>query len=488
MSNCAPMAAPSQSSDPSAPLRRGRRPSRGWPTLLTLLLALACGDDPVPLPSLPDSGEGRQWFWRDVLSEPLGDEAPPRTDLLALESPDARVAALAELVERDDPAALTTLMTALRDPVTGVALAAAQGLGELGDPAAIPRLLKGLGPYPIEYDTSIHLRAAEAAALARLGSPAGVPLALMLLEEDTADQAPRVDLPWEPTSQLVFLRELALPVFEVLAGTDFGYEPNGSVPARQAAARKARAWWDQRRLRLWSRSPAEGPGLTARLRLMVAHLGAYQLRQIDGARFTLAHVGPAVLTHLREGLSSEDVYVRVHVLEVMRDLAPLTDTKGHARLAVVAAGPLLEDPELLVATTAASVCAAAAIPDPLVAALDRRTEPEVRLAVVDALGATRTAVAGQVLERFVADQAGLVAAAPDLAVAVEAALLACDLERPTQAFLDLLAHPDPDLAYPAWERLVALTGSDHGLDPLAPPDQRRQAVDAARRALASRAP
>lgn len=455
--------------------------------LLTLLPACERAEPVPPLPGVPPGTHN--WFWRDVLSTPLPGEAAPRSDVLALPTARERIDALGALVDAGDPTAFPTLMAALRDPSEAVAIVAAEELGLWGDVAAVPRLIKGLGPYPIEYDTSIALRVAEASALARLGTPAGVALLLQVLAEDTFFQVERADLQWPETDRLVFLRELALTGIEALAGQDFGYVPNASVPSREAAWSRLNAWWNERQVALWRNFDASSDeGLRTRLRLMVAHLGAYQLRQIDGARFTLARAGPSSLSLLREGLSSEDTYVRVHVLEIMelmaRDVGGL-DRKQRTRLAVTAAVPLMDDPEPTVSVQAARVCGAVAEVDPLVAALSRRTEPEVQLAVIDALGATGSPLAATTLRAWLAGDGRESPAdlAPDLRAAVEAAWLRTDPQHPVDGFLALLASPDPDVAYPAVERLVAITGDDHGIDASAPPAERAAGLQSARETL-----
>lgn len=471
---------------------RSPHPSRwaGWTALVALVCFSAC--EPLPeLPGLPGvTDEGRAWFWRDVLAAPLPGESAPDAALLALSGPAERIDALAELVIKADPAALTTCLALLKDPNVGVACAAAEALAQLGDRAAIPRLLKGIGPYPVDYDTSIHLRMAEAATLATLGNPAGIPLILDLLAEGTPAQIDRDLIAWAPTRQLVFLRELALPGLVAMAGTDFGYIPNGSVPGRQAAVLKARAWWEQHKGRLWASAPLDEERLETRARLLVHHLGAYQLRQIDGARFALAHMGPPVLSHLQEGLQSEDTYIRVHVLEVMEQLCELSEPKIRSRIAIVAAGPLLDDPDLQVAAQAASVCAAASIIDPLVAAAGRRTEASIQLALVDALGRLGLPLAHKVLLESFGDGSGeLTPARPtDFKVAYEAALLATDPQRSPEGLLSMLSSPDPDIVYPALERLILYTGSDHGLDPTRPAPERTQALASARKALTRERP
>lgn len=462
----------------------------GWTALAVVVCFSAC--EPLPeLPGLPGvTDEGRAWFWRDVLAAPLPGESAPDASLLALPAPADRIDALAELVTRRDPAALTTCLALLKDDNVGVACAAAEALAQLGDRAAIPRLLKGIGPYPVDYDASIHVRMAEAATLAALGNPAGIPLILDLLAEGTPAQVDRNLIAWEPTGQLVFLRELALPGLVAMAGTDFGYIPNGSVPGRQAAVLSARAWWEQHKGRLWAGAPLDDDRLETRARLLVHHLGAYQLRQIDGARFALAHLGPPVLGHLQEGLQNEDTYIRVHVLEVMEQLCELSEPKIRSRLAIVAAGPLLDDPDLQVAAQAASVCAAAGIIDPLVAAATRRTEASIQLALVDALGRLGLPLAHDVLLESFGDGSGeLTPARPtDFRVAYEAALLATDPQRSPEGLLSMLSSPDPDIVYPALERLILYTGSDHGLDPTQPTAERANALASARKALAKARP
>ncbi|MFT7465318.1 MAG: HEAT repeat protein, partial [Pseudohongiellaceae bacterium] len=367
-------------------------------TSLWLLACLCACEQRAELPGLPGvTDESLVWFWRDVLAAPLPNESVPDSATLALSSPAARIDALAELVSQQHPSTLATAMALLRDENTGVACAAAEALGQLGNPGAIPRLLKGIGPYPVDFEPSIHVRAAEAAALAALGNPAGIPLILDLLAEDTDSEIDRSQLAWTETSRMVFVRELALPGLLALSGSDFGYIPNGTFAEREAAVFKARAWWDQHRGRLWAKAPLDGAAIVTRARLLVRHLDAYQLRQVDGARFALAHMGPPVLSHLQEGLQNENTYVRLHVLEVMERLCDLAEPKIRSRLAIVAAGPLLDDADLRVAAQAASVCAAAGMIDPLVAAMTRRQEPIVQLALVDALGRSGQSLAHKVL-------------------------------------------------------------------------------------------
>ncbi|RKY18871.1 MAG: hypothetical protein DRQ55_12190 [Planctomycetota bacterium] len=455
----------------------------GLLSVCALALPLCCAPEPA-LPDLPGvAPDERVWFWRDVLAAPLPGEPAPHSQALAADAPRQREADLAALVVAGDASTLTTLLSALRDPSEGVAISAARDLGAMGDRRAWPRLIKGLGPYPVDYDSSIALRVAEAAALARSGHPAGMPLLLAVLAEDTDFQLARDALPWVETSRMVFLRELALEGVLPLLGSDLSYTPNGSVPARQRSYAALADRWSRRRDALWSAVELDDvPGLATRVRLMVAHLDAYQLRQIDGARYTLAALGPAVLPFLREGLDSPNTYVRVHALEVMQRLAGQHDIKTATRLSVLAAVVLLEDESPEVAAQAARVCGAARVPDPLVAALERRTEPEVVLAMVDALGACGSPVALDRLNQWQPPAP----VAPDLHAALVAARLALTPQGDPGPLLELLSSPDPGVAYPAIERLIQLTGSDHGLVPGQAGAPHERALAAAESALRAR--
>lgn len=469
---------------PPPPTRKARTVAVHLLAALTLALTLgACGSEPA-LPPLPGvAPDQKVWFWRDVLAAPLPGEAAPLGALLSLPDAVEREAALGELLAADPETAVMTLMPALRDANEGVAAGAARRLGLLGDERTLPRLIKGLGPYPVDYDVPISVRVAQASALARLGHPAGVDLLLAVLAEDTPRERDRASLVWEPTERMVFLRELALEGATALLG-ESGYEPNGSMPAREAAVQILVQRWAERAPSLWASTLAfDSPGLKTRVRLLVAHLGSYQLRQIDGARFTLAELGPLVLPDLRAALQSPSSYLRLHALEVMTVLAQRHDQKTRVRLAVVAAGPLLEDALPEVAAQAARVCGAARVADPLVVALDRRREPEVVLAVVDGLGSTGLPVAAEALARFVPSEP----VAPDLLAALAAARYQLAPGNNASELLALLAETDADRAYPAIERLVSLTGSDQGLRPGQPADEQAAALTRAADALAARA-
>ncbi|MDG2150134.1 MAG: HEAT repeat domain-containing protein [Planctomycetota bacterium] len=461
--------------------------------LALLSQGTACAPESPTLPELPgveapdpEGSEKALWFWRDVLSAPLPGEAPPRMDLLLLEPPAATLNALTTLSDSDDPATLTTLMAALRHRQEAVACAAARELGTRGERAAIPRLIKSIGPYPVDYDVPITVRAASASALARMGNPAGMPLILTILAEGTELEADRTRLPWTETTRMAFVQELALEGLVAMAGTDFGFSPDGSVPDKAAAAMRASEWWELNRMRLWMACELpESPGLVTRTRLLVAHLRSYQLRQIDGAIYALRQLGPGVTPFLREGLRSQDDYVRLHVLDVMAELAKVVDRKACGRLAVLASGPLLQDPSPVIAARAAQVCGAAQVADPLINALEMRNEAEVRLAVIDALAASRLSSALDALTDWASTPEAR-NALPGHRVSLEAALLALDPNHPSDGFLEMLMSENDAVSYPAIERLIAMTGSDHGLDPSQSLAEREQALQSAKAALATR--
>ncbi|MFT7464378.1 MAG: hypothetical protein ACI9EF_002734, partial [Pseudohongiellaceae bacterium] len=74
----------------------------------------------------------------------------------------------------------------------------------------------------------------------------------------------------------------------------------------------------------------------------------------------------------------------------------------------------------------------------------------------------------------------------DFRVAYEAALVATDAERSPEALVTMLGSEDPDIVYPALERLILYTGSDHGLDPSSSPADRSEAIRSAQKALSER--
>lgn len=478
------------------------RRTRGAPRARAALLLVAavvsaavvgggCGQgEPLPPETLPGIPAGqRDWSWRDVLAAPMPGEAQAAAEVLALPRPLDRVDALDALASARDPRTVATAMALLRDPTMGVAAAAADTLGELGALSALPRLLNGIGPYPVDYDVPIAQRVAEASALARLRNPAGVPLMLAVLAEGTSLQLDNAALPWVRNEQNAFMQELALPGLRALAGTDFGFQPMASVPAREQAVRAATEWWTTQHINLWAAAPVNDPGLATRARLMVAHLGAYQLRQIDAARFVLANLGPGVLPFLEEGLGNTDDYIRVHSLEVLERVVETCDSKQRARIATLATKPLLEDPVAAVAAQAARTVGSTGTADALIPALARRREPEVVVAILDALGRARRPEGTAAIQDFAA---ALAAQPPpggvpgDVTVAIESALLALDCQRPPDTFLALLSSPDNELAFAALDRLITLTGSNQGFDPSAPLDSRTPALEAARTALLKR--
>ena len=473
---------------------RGSRGAVALALALALLAALGgCGDEqPAAAPTavLPGIAPGqRDWSWRDVLAASLPGESAAAAEALALPQARDRLDAIDALASTRDPRTVPTCMAALRDGTIGVAAAAADTLGRLGAQSAIPRLLNGIGPYPVDYDVPIAVRAAEASALAQLHNPAGVPLLLAMLAEGTSLQLDNTALPWVRTEQNAFMQELAVPGLRALAGTDFGFHPMASVPQREESVRQATAWWNAKKLELWAAAPVDDPALAARARLLVAHLGAYQLRQIDAARFVLANLGPGAIAFLQEGLASTDDYLRVHSLEVLERVVDSCDSKQRARIATLATAPLLDDPVAAVAAQAARTIGATGTADALVVGLARRREPEVVVAILDAMGRSKRPESVAAINDFAA---ALAAQPPpggvpgDVTVAIESALLSLDCQRPPDTFLADLASEDNEISFAALDRLIALTGSNCGLDPAAPADQRAAALATAREALLKR--
>ncbi|MGH7575288.1 MAG: HEAT repeat domain-containing protein [Longimicrobiales bacterium] len=122
--------------------------------------------------------------------ELLGASAQPRQQPPAQEQPQqARQDALEESPQEarqetsEQARAVAALAGALRDPVVDVRLAAAHGLGEIGDSAAVAALSEAL-----RTDAVAEVRSTAAWALGEIGDPAAVPaLSAAVLEDEDVE-------------------------------------------------------------------------------------------------------------------------------------------------------------------------------------------------------------------------------------------------------------------------------------------------------------
>ena len=141
----------------------------------------------------------------------------------ALRRPEAldRRSAAEVIEELHIAASAPALHPLLRDADPDVVAAAAGSLAALGDSSAVPAIAQALrdAVYP---ETRISL----AVSLARLGSPAGIPVLLEGL--DLADD---------------LVREDAFESLFDVTGVHLGYDPFAPRPERLAAMARLQAWW-----------------------------------------------------------------------------------------------------------------------------------------------------------------------------------------------------------------------------------------------------
>ncbi len=336
-------------------------------------LFLCCGrEDPprqAPAPEKQAAEEAeaagrQQWYWRDRLSVRPKKLSPPaapagiakQIDTLFVDAegvaPNAledRIAALTAigkpaipfLADRAENGAKTArflaasalgriggahaqepLLHLLRDKWSTSAIIAADSLAEAGEPWIIPRLVKTLGPYPVEYNPWLMVRVKAACGLIRLGNLAGVPFLIAILKENTpAEGGVRR---WDKTQRLAWEKEVALSALAGMTGDTFGFCVDSARPDQALAALKFERWWCQNKVRLWHGAPAlTDPLLVEHVHALVDGLSSYQIRNKDGAQFVLQNLGPPVFPFLAEALNSDSYYVKYHVLGTIGAIAEL---------------------------------------------------------------------------------------------------------------------------------------------------------------------
>jgi HEAT repeat protein len=111
-----------------------------------------------------------------ALIQALGHETDPFAD-----DWDAVRHAAAEALVKIGTPAVPALIQALGDSNSAVCCAAAEALGDLGDPQAVPALIQALG------DSNSAVRAAAAWALGAIGDPQAVPALIQALGDDWYD-------------------------------------------------------------------------------------------------------------------------------------------------------------------------------------------------------------------------------------------------------------------------------------------------------------
>ncbi|MCP3920183.1 MAG: hypothetical protein GY711_32050 [bacterium] len=200
----------------------------------------------------------------------------------------------------------------LRHAEPGVRSHCAYQLGLLGDRTAIPLLL-----WRERQEQGIEPACWIIGALASLGNLSGLPRLATMLTDSAAQAA-------------------ATPVVDRILGEARRTPPERTWEALGAELATLHEEWLARR----RAAPAteEEPALRGRLAALLVGLEEFQLRPVDEARtvFTRLSVVPSDL--LRLALSAEERYLRVHSIEIVRELGRAGAPLGEALL------PLLRDP------------------------------------------------------------------------------------------------------------------------------------------------
>jgi hypothetical protein len=174
----------------------------------------------------------------------------------------------------------------------------------------------------------------------------------------------------------------------------------------------------------WSSNP--DPLTAARIAEQLAHLGGFQLRPVDDARFVLLRTGVLSLDLLTEAVQASEPYVRNHALEIVRDLGRPAQPLGAKIL------PLLADrlSRTYAAQALGSIGAREALPHLL--AMLHSPEAELRAAAAEALGPLGSEDAIAPLKAVLGDEKEMM----DVRVRAAFSLAIFELERPGFEFLE----------------------------------------------------
>lgn len=479
--------------------------------VMTVLLVVGCGEkeqaEPGPLGDHRKSGE--EWFWWQRLSAPpaspsiqpspaaLVDDIKGIMDSVRDLAPLETAAAVDRLVSYEDPA-IPAIETFLEDESRSVRWTAVQALGKLGSPRpllaqlrdewdalaihaldqaaldlapwTLPRLLKTLGPYPVDFNPHLMVRVRVADLLIKAGNYSGVPFLIKVLGDNTPAEDP--DREWEKDPTLAWEKEEALKILVRLTGDDFTFHVDGPLPVQAEATHRFQRWWEGNRNALWSKAPPlDDPELRTWIEEIIHGLAAFQARNADGARYVLKMMGPPVFPYLAEAALNGDFYERFHSLDIIADLAPLAG--GQAAAWSEAIVPGLRDSAPAVRMKAAQALGHLGCEASLSAlkAASRDDDADVRLKAAEAMGFIGGEQAMAYLEVLL-KEAGEV----QLQVEAKAALLRAS---PAHAdrFVDELLHPDAVHQEYALQKLIDQYGDDFGFQVGAPLEERRAAAD-----------
>ncbi|MEZ5965091.1 MAG: HEAT repeat domain-containing protein [Planctomycetota bacterium] len=386
--------------------------------LLGCLAAAACREaasaGPGPLPPVALTSKLPHFEELARLAPAPPEEAALKRSLALLEPAlldlgDARLKAKSHAALLDDPLVGPVLEAGLDHDDAAIRASAAYELGKLDRPAALIPLLKRL---KYEQDKTVRIWIAD--ALLRRGCGCGADELLTALRDPNTKE-----LAGERATDQLQAIHFTLPeriTWEALAT---GLE------------RLQERWHAVGKLR--DDAPTLDDATRGRVATLICQLEGFQLRPVDEARYMLAHAGALALPQLREAIGASEHYLRIHSLEVLRDLGVV------ARDLTPDVLPLLRDE--LSRTDAANALAAmrapAAVPHML--AWLRASDNELRTVAAHALGLLGDRRAEPELRARQQDENESL----DVRVMAAFALAMFEIDRPAYRFLtDLRARGD----------------------------------------------
>jgi len=490
--------------------------------IAVFFISISCGEEKQPRTASTPKEPRVQWFWRDRLSlrpQPLplppdrpgtrrtaeeiferSANRPPaslNSEISALAALGAsavpllreriddserniRFLAVAALGRMGGPHTREPLLLALRDEWSATAVVAADCVAEDAagkrDLWIIPRLIKTLGPFPIDFNPHLMVRVKAARALLNFGNYSGTPFLIKILKDNTPAEDPRRE--WFKTTQLAWIKEESLDILSEVVGEDFGFRIDAPPVNQAEAARKFEKWWIHNRLRLWANAPPlDDPLLAQEINDIINGLNAYQIRNKDCAQYMLRMLGPPVFPYLAKALSNDDFYIRFHALDIISELAHLSGRQSGSWSDPVQKSLKDEHPAVRAQACRALGLLGQNSSIPYLEELLSDADGDVRLKAVEALGS----IGGQKAEKCLED---LFSNTPpgQLRVEILAALARHQPDR-IHDLVNVLLTEDPVQQDWALQKVISLTGKDFDFPLSGSREERERAAASISRAL-----
>jgi len=462
--------------------------------------------------------EDQEWFWRDRLSEKPGQSPLPEcpeqlrqkadqilADLRAsaLGSEEEAAEKLAELGpsllsylheqnSSDDRRIRWTAVTAacsinssdsismichaLHDEWNATAILASYYLCKVNEPWIITRLLKCLGPYPVDFNPHLMVRVKAAETLIDLGNYSGVPFLIKLLKDNTPAQD--LNREWIENPRLAWEKDEAITILTRLTKDKFQFHVDSDLQHQADAAIAFDKWWLKNRDILWASAPnIEDPLLCAHIRSLVKGLPCFQARNADGARYCLLKLGPPVFPFLEEALSTGDFFERFESLDIISDLAYLAGDKAEIWAQTVCRS--LKDDNASVRMKAA-VALGALNQSSSILELEKSLvdqDLDVPLAAARAIGMIGGNKAVTILEALLKKEI-----TSSLAMEAKVALVRIS-PKYDESFIKELSQDNVKVQELALQKLIDLFDKDFGYVPGAPESDRASAIEKIKEAL-----